>query len=165
MADRLEQLASLPPQSKAAKVRAYMPEIERRLADGVSRQAIIEWLAEGGIEMSLPTFKSYLQRYRSSKARSASKPTGSSSTPHIPASGGEISPVRDLNTDRNTGPDHEPIPDGNSDGEIPAPEPETVTAPDSSLNDILDPRKRDANTDQYMQRKPVLIGRNRSEKK
>ncbi|MBW6533210.1 hypothetical protein KZ820_20910 [Sphingomonas sp. RRHST34] len=117
-------------------------------------KAIIEWLAEGGIDLTLLTFKSYLYRYRQeTKGKTPPAQTVPLPQPDQP------------NTDRNTGPDLEPITNGNSDGETPVPEPETEPAPESSLNDILDPRKRDANTDQYMQRKPVLIGRNRSEKK
>lgn len=148
------QIANLKGKTTASQLRALMPDIDRRVREGVEHETIIAGLADAGLTINLNTFRSNLYRYRAKlkgdNGRSLSAPP--------------IAP-EPQNTDRNTGPDYEPIPDGNSDGETPAPEPETVTAPNSSLNDILDPRKRDANTDQYMQRKPVLIGRNRSEKK
>lgn len=161
MTDRLEQLASLPPQTKAGKIRAFMPEIERRLADGVTRQAIIDWLAEGGIVVTPATFKSYLQRYREGN-RSQPQPALSNPSPS-PTPITRTPPVQP-NTDRNTGTDPEPIMDGNSDREIPTPEPDPELGQSPKLADILDATKGDALTDQYMKRRKPIIGKNRSEK-
>lgn len=160
MTNRREQRTSLPAQPKAGKIqtkagtiRAMMPEIERRLEDGVTRQGIIEWLAESGIEVTHATFKSYLQRYR---ARTRSQPTSApSAIPALPAQ---------PNTDRTNGTDPEPITDGNPDRESPMPEPDTVQDESPKLADILDAKKSEALTDQYMNRNRPIIGRKRSEK-
>jgi len=129
-------------------MRALMPEIERQIADGVHWDDVIAALNAGGLEVSRETFKSYLYRYRRDR-RSAN-----------------ASPISvEQNTDRNTGPDTGAMEDGNPPLETPEPEPDNVTANEPSLGDILDPRKRDAITDRYMQQKPTLIGKKRSESK
>jgi len=147
MTDRLEQLAAIPPRTKAAKIRAFMPAIEKRISDGVSHQAIIKWLADGGIEVTLGTFKSYLQRYR----REAQ--TSPQSVTLIPTQAPALE-----NTDRNTGTNPEPIEDGNPPSELPEPEP--APANKRALADILNAKKSEAYLDQFFVRKP-LFGRNR----
>lgn len=152
MTTQLEKLAALPPRTKSGKIRAYMPEIERRIADGVALKAIIEWLAEGGINVTLPTFKSYLYRYRQ-ETKGQTPPAQTMPQPQ---------PAQPI-TDRNTGTDPEPIEDGNPDSETPSPEPDPEPAIPTKLADILDAKKGDALTDQYMTRRKPLIGRKRSE--
>lgn len=147
MTDRLEQLAAIPPRTKAAKIRAFMPAIEKRISDGVSHQAIITWLADGGIEVTLGTFKSYLQRYRR-EAQTLQQPITL-----IPTKASALT-----NTDRNTGTDLEPMEDGNPSSELPEPDPEPVNR--RTLADILDAKKSEAHLDQFFIRKP-LFGRNR----
>jgi hypothetical protein len=160
MTKKMEQRTSLPPQTKAGKaqtkagkIRALMPEIERRMADGVTRVGIIEWLAEREIEVTRATLKSYLQRYRQgTRSQSQLAPTLPQTIPALE------------NTDRNTGTDPEPITDGNPDGETRMPEPDSEAQPERSFEDSIDPKKRGAYADQFMNRQPKLIGRKRSEK-
>lgn len=147
MTDRLEQLAAIPPRTKAAKIRAFMPAIEKRISDGVSHQAIITWLADGGIEVTLGTFKSYLQRYRRD-AQTLQQPVN-----QIPTQAPAL-----MNTDRNTGTNPEPMEGGNPPSELPDPDPEPANK--RALADILDGEKSEAYLDQFFIRKP-LVGRNR----
>jgi hypothetical protein len=149
MTERLEQLAAIPPRTKAAKIRPFMPAIEKRILDGVSHQAIITWLADGGIEVTLGTFKSYLQRYRR-KAQTLQQPV----TP-IPT---QASAVK--NTDRNTGTDPRPMEDGDQ-GDTTEPGPDSEAQAERRFEDMFDRKKRAAFTDQFMNRQPLLIGRNR----
>jgi hypothetical protein len=150
MTDRLEQLAAIPPRTKAAKIRAFMPAIEQRISDGVSHQAIVAWLAEGGIEVTLATFKSYLQRYR---REAQTLPRRVTPIPaQIPALG---------DTERNTVTDSKPMADDNPSSDLPETEPDTVAANSLTLADILDPKKSEARSDQYFNRLKPLFGRNR----
>lgn len=151
MTDRLEQLAAIPPRTKAAKIRAFMPAIEQRISDGVSHQAIIAWLAEGGIEVTLATFKSYLQRYRREAQTLPRRVTPISA--QTPASG---------DTEHNTVTGSKPMPDNNPSSDLPETEPDIVTVGQLSLTDLLDAKKSDAYIDQFMNRRPLLIGRNRN---
>jgi len=145
MTDRLEQLAAIPPRTKAAKIRAFMPAIEKRISDGVSHQAIITWLADGGIEITLGTFKSYLQRYRRDALQQP--------VTQIPTQAPAL-----MNTDRNTGTNPEPMEDGNPPSELP--DTDSEPANKRTLANILDAKKSETYSDQFFIRKP-LIGRNR----
>lgn len=149
MTDRLEQLAAIPPRTKAAKIRAFMPAIEKRISEGVSHQAIITWLADGGIEVTLGTFKSYLQRYRRD-AQTLQQPVT-----QIPTQAPAL-----MNTDRNTGTNPEPMEDGNP-GDTTEPGPDNEAQAERRFEDMFDRKKRDAFTDQFMNRQRPLFGRNR----
>jgi len=51
--------------TQAARLRAIMPEILRRLDEGVSHEQIVEALNQSGhFDLSLGTFRKYLYRYR-----------------------------------------------------------------------------------------------------
>jgi hypothetical protein len=152
MMDRLEQLAAIPPRTKAARIRAFMPAIEKCISDGVSHQAIITWLADGGIEVTLGTFKSYLQRYRR-EAQTLPQPV----TP-VPAQASVLT-----NTDRNTGTDPRPMKDGDP-GDTTEPGPDSEAQAERQFEDMFDRKKRAAFTDQFMNRQPLLIGRNRDKR-
>lgn len=154
----LDALKTVPHVTKAARLRALMPEIERQVSEGKRWEDIIAHLNEAGLEIPRETFKSYLYRYRR-KLRSAS------AQPAItqPADIEPTAPER--NTDRNTGIDPEPITDGNPDSDTPSPEPDPVEAKRPTLADILDAKKSNALTDQYMNSRKPLLGRKRSENK
>lgn len=128
-----------------------MPAIEQRISDGVSHQAIIAWLAEGGIEVTLATFKSYLQRYRREAQTLPRRVTPISA--QTPASG---------DTEHNTVTGSKPMPDDDPSSDLPKTEPDIVTVGQLSLNDLLDAKKSDAYIDQFMKPRPLLLGRNRN---
>lgn len=70
-------LLAVKPKTNAAKIRQVMPVIEKQLAAGVTREAILEVLKAQGIEVSLDTLKSYLYRYRKAqRERGQSRPNG-----------------------------------------------------------------------------------------
>lgn len=64
--DLTTALRAVEPATKAGQLREVMPIIEQQLRAGVTRQAILNVLAEQGIVLTLETLKSYLYRYRKS---------------------------------------------------------------------------------------------------
>ncbi len=65
LADRLRKLAANDQnRSKTARVREVIDEIEAALAAGVSRQKVLDALAEDGLVMSMRTFETTLKRIR-----------------------------------------------------------------------------------------------------
>lgn len=58
------KINSLTVKSKSAKLKSIMPEIDRKVSEGVSHEAIIAALAEEGFIVSMPTFRTNLYRYR-----------------------------------------------------------------------------------------------------
>lgn len=94
-------ILGLPGRTLAAKLRQLMPDIDRRVREGVGHEEIVETLNRHGIEVKLETFRKYLYRYRK-KAKSteaALAPTekqGASTRPTTaPVTGGkpDISPA------------------------------------------------------------------------
>ena len=53
-----------PRASTSARLRALMPYIETRLAEGVPHSAIVEDLREAGLPVPIKTFRAALYRYR-----------------------------------------------------------------------------------------------------
>ena len=62
--DIKDALNKLQPTTKAARLRALMPDIERQLATGIQLKAIQAALLSGGLEFTLTTLKTYLYRFR-----------------------------------------------------------------------------------------------------
>src|SRR5580698_962451 len=60
--------------TKAARLRALMPEIEQRLAAGARISDLVRTLNDNGLPMSTATLKSYLYRFR--KAAREESPQG-----------------------------------------------------------------------------------------
>ncbi|MDQ0839792.1 hypothetical protein QFZ54_003644 [Sphingomonas faeni] len=54
--------------------------------------------------------------------------------------------------------------DGNSNDGTTKPEPDSETQTELRLEDMFDRKKMDAYTDQFMNRQPILIGRNRTKR-
>ncbi|SAL60196.1 hypothetical protein [Caballeronia humi] len=50
--------------TKAAQLRQLMPAIEAKLAEGVRAAQIVEILKQGGLELTIGTFRNYLHQYR-----------------------------------------------------------------------------------------------------
>lgn len=148
-----DQIASFKGKSVASQLRALMPDIDRRVREGVEHETIVAGLAEAGLTINLNTFRSNLYRYRN--RANGSKAGNTAETPPTHP---------EPNTARNTVIAPEPIEDGNPTSEISETEPDTVPALTPKLADILDAKKSESFTDQFMHRRKPLIGRNRSDK-
>ena len=66
LSENLQELASAATdkRSKVARLRDVVDDVEAALAAGVRRSAVVEKLAEHGLEMTLSTFDSSLRRIR-----------------------------------------------------------------------------------------------------
>ena len=66
LSENLQELAcsATDKRSKAARLRDVVDDVEAALAAGVRRSAVVEKLAEHGLEMTLSTFDSSLRRIR-----------------------------------------------------------------------------------------------------
>ena len=58
-----------PRASTSARLRALMPYIETRLAEGAPHSAIVEDLREAGLPVPIKTFRAALYRYRKQSRR------------------------------------------------------------------------------------------------
>ena len=147
-----DQIASFTGKTLASQLRVLMPDIDSRVREGVDHETIVEGLTKAGLPISLNTFRVYLYRYRL-KARAS-----------------KIEPLVEIvrcepepNTDRNTVTDSMPMADDNPLSNLLESEPDTVAVDNLSLADLLDAKKSDAYIDQYMNRRPRLLGRNRGQ--
>ena len=147
-----DQIASFTGKTLASQLRVLMPDIDSRVREGVDHETIVEGLTKAGLPISLNTFRVYLYRYRL-KARA------SKIEPLVEIVRSEPEP----NTDRNTITDPKPMADDNPPSDLPETEPNTVAVDSLSLADLLDAKKSDAYIDQYMNRRPRLLGRNRGQ--
>jgi len=116
---------------KSARLRRLLPEIERRLKDGVTHEEIVALLNASGLEMTLGTFRNYLYRHRNA-ARSVAAVAA-------PGTGGSKG---SLEAETAT---HASAPVAKSSG--------------LALEDILDPEKRGAIGDEYLERRRSLLKR------
>lgn len=125
-----QAIARLEPRSAAGRLRELMPEIERKVREGVRYADIVAALEEGGIKIGLETFRKYLHRYR--KARSgdvrARRADGHS----------DSSSVRDAET--------QATPDSPDDMVKASPTPD-----DDRVRAMLDPRERDEFAEQFIE--------------
>jgi hypothetical protein len=119
----------------------------------VDHETIVEGLAKAGLPISLNTFRVYLYRYRS-KARASKTELLVERAPPRPE------PI----TDRNIGTSPEPMEDSNTPGDMTKPEPDSETQAELRFEDMFDRKKMDAYADQFMNRQPILIGRNRTKR-
>lgn len=71
-------LESLTPVTKAARLRAYLPLIEEKLAAGVRLAEILAVLKANGLDVSKATFRSYRQRHRKKAGQSSAATCGAS---------------------------------------------------------------------------------------
>lgn len=149
----IDSLKRVPRRTKAARLRGLMPEIERLLSEGVLRGDIIAHLKDGGLDLTLETFKTYLFRYRRDQRSAKASPI------EQPRSF-EPEPI----TDRITVTRLEPMEHGNSNDGTTKPEPDSETQTELRFEDMFDRKKMDAYTDQFMNRQPILIGRNRTKR-
>lgn len=95
LAKMKKALEQLPIGKKAAQLRLVMPEVEKRLQEGVSYQAIVEALSASGLALTVPTFKTYLYRWRKSQEKRAANASSTATTPTKVASQDEPAPSKD----------------------------------------------------------------------
>lgn len=62
--DLKTQIEAIQLSTKAAKLRKLMPSIEAKLAEGVRATEIVETLRNGGLDLTMGTFRNYLHQYR-----------------------------------------------------------------------------------------------------
>lgn len=149
MNELIEGIRALSVRTKSGRLRALMPLIEDRLADGVRQQDIITALREGGIDLTPGTFKSYLHRHR---VKQRNHPTSPPQLKSEPPRSQQDRPHTDLSVNADRTPSVAVGLDAES----------TYLIPNQlTLADILDKKSSDALTDQYMNRRRPLIGRNR----
>ena len=74
ISEQLKKLATdSEKRSKSSRLNDVIDDVENALKNGISRQAIIELLAENGLEMSFKTFESTLARLRRKRKNTAIK--------------------------------------------------------------------------------------------
>jgi hypothetical protein len=134
VSDDLEaRIEALTGRTAAARLRAVMPVIDRKVREGVKHEDIVQALEAAGLRVSLNTFRSYLYRYRkrnrAQAAPSASAHPKTHSSP--PAASGEAGPS---------------APDADADFEA-----------------ALDPKQRAALGDRYLDRRPPIVRKKRSD--
>lgn len=71
--DLRTRINALSGRTTAAKLRAIMEDIDRKVREGVSHEDIVQTLRESGLEISLATFRGNLYRYRRSLASESAK--------------------------------------------------------------------------------------------
>jgi hypothetical protein len=137
-ADRLKAaIAKLEGSTAAAKLRQVMPEIDRKVHDGVRHEDIVATLNAEGIDVSLETFRKNLYRYRAKIRKPEPK--------QIP----DDSAIQ-VNENLPHEPDEKLNELADSDG-------------NSEFDSALDPKKRDQIGEEYLARRRPLIGsKNRS---
>lgn len=151
--DEREALKSLiqgiPGKTLAAKLRTIMPEIDRRVREGVQHQEIIDALNEQGFDINLNTFRSYLYRYRKKVSQEGGKEVDCTN--------------QGLRNPEAEPPEPASTTDGNSSVEDSGEEiPQDDDAQTSSFDDLFDSQKRDAFSDKYMsQRRPISTKRSK----
>lgn len=121
--------ADRPRRSLAAEVRAQLPEIEKRLADGYGYDAVVAAFAEIGIKTDVATLHTYVYRARRGrKARAApiAPPNVITAIGDKTAAPAPVEPTRE------------------------------VESQPPSFEDAMDPKKRAERANKYLQHKPLI---------
>ena len=125
-------LEKIPGKRVTAKLSKLMPFIDQRISDGISHEEIIETLNANGLSINLNTFRTSLYRYRKALRKNATLAEPSQANSNL------LTDVADsVSADLST------------------------SAP-TSLDDMLDARKRDALGEKYLHRKPPVLKNKRS---
>lgn len=132
---------SIPGKTLAAKLRSIMPEIDKRVREGVQHEEIIETLNASGFDLNLNTFRSNLYRYRRKLRGEPESPV-------------KVRPVQNANGNLQTEP---PVSVDES------PEDETVSASEK-LDELFSAQKRGDLGDKYINQSRPILGKNRSPK-
>lgn len=79
--DLLAQIHAIAPRTKSARLRSLMPAIEAKLAAGATAQDVVAALEQGGLSLTVATFRNYLARSRRRNiSAQGSTTTGAAST-------------------------------------------------------------------------------------
>ena len=134
MSEDLEaRIEALTGRTAAARLRAVMPVIDRKVREGVRHEDIVEALQAAGLRISLNTFRVNLYRYRK-----RSRAQGAASTSAHPKTHGSPSTAS---------------------GEAGAVAADAST--DAAFEAALDPKRRDALGDSYLARRPPIVRKKR----
>ncbi len=136
MSDDLEaRIEALTGRTAAARLRAVMPVIDRKVREGVRHEDIVQALAAAGLRLSLNTFRSYLYRYRKRhQAQGAASTSTHPKTHGSPAAAAGEAEAAGINT-----------------------------GADAAFEAALDPKRRDALGDSYLTRRPPIVRKKRSD--
>lgn len=101
MSDDLEaRIEALTGRTAAARLRAVMPVIDRKVREGVRHEDIVEALQAAGLSVSLNTFRVNLYRYRKRNraegaASASTHPKTHNSPPAAPGKAEAVAPAAD----------------------------------------------------------------------
>lgn len=127
------RIEALTGRTAAARLRAVMPVIDRKVREGVRHEDIVEALQAAGLNVSLNTFRVNLYRYRKrSQAQGAASasthPKTHNSPPAVPGEAGPVAAAGDA---------------------------------DAAFEAALDPKQREALANRYLTRRPPIVGKKR----
>ena len=134
MSDDLEaRIEALTGRTAAARLRAVMPVIDRKVREGVRHEDIVEALQAAGLRVSLNTFRVNLYRYRKRNrvqgaASTSAHPKTHNSPPAAPGEAGPVAAAGDA---------------------------------DAAFEAALDPKRREALANRYLTRRPPIVGKKR----
>jgi hypothetical protein len=134
VSDDLEaRIEALTGRTAAARLRAVMPAIDRKVREGVRHEDIVEALQAAGLNVSLNTFRVNLYRYRKrSQAQGAASTSAHPKTHGSPSTAsGEAGPVA------------------------------AAGDADAAFEAALDPKQREALANRYLTRRPPIVGKKR----
>jgi len=129
------RIDALTGRTAAARLRAVMPVIDRKVREGVRHEDIVEALKAAGVSVSLNTFRVNLYRYRKRNraegtALTSTHPKAHNSPPAAPGEAEAVAAAGDA---------------------------------DAAFEAALDPKRRGALGDSYLTRRPPLVGKKRSD--
>jgi hypothetical protein len=129
------RIEALTGRTAAARLRAVMPVIDRKVREGVRHEDIVEALQAAGLSVSLNTFRVNLYRYRKRSrvqgaASTSAHPKTHNSPPAAPGEAGAV--AADVSTD-------------------------------AAFEAALDPKQRKALSDSYLTRRPPIVRKKRSD--
>ena len=134
MSDDLEaRIEALTGRTAAARLRAVMPVIDRKVREGVRHEDIVEALKAAGVSVSLNTFRVNLYRYRKrnraeAAASASAHPKTHNSPPPAPGEAEAVAAAGDA---------------------------------DAAFEAALDPKQREALANRYLTRRPPIVGKKR----
>ncbi len=132
MSEDLEaRIEALTGRTAAARLRAVMPVIDRKVREGVRHEDIVQALAAAGLRVSLNTFRVNLYRYRKRhQAQGAASESAHAKAHNSPPA---------------------------APGQAEAVAAKASTDSDAAFEAALDPKRREALGDSYLTRRPPIV--------
>lgn len=136
--EKLKSLISgLEGKTTYSRLEPLMPDIDRKIKEGVPRAEIHKLITEQGIEITEATFHTYLQRYRKRNSTTATKEKPSSKQPALSEQNGNSAQVQEE-------PTLSPLPA------------KVVNEVEPSLDDMLtNEQSREEFSNQFMTNRPI----------